>query len=318
MVDSPDEREFYIGELFFGPYIDYDLTFNTTIQPEYEIEKRIRSRVEWKGMTENATITFVDMFQFIDTHEPKNIYGLIEDSEENVHFIECKSNRAASTVKCETLFKTKLNYGPISVISRVDGEDIEHHMAITYKNKPNDVYVYKLTKGALHFVGNVNYIGVFDNVISSMSISRNLLFVVCEVGKRVDVYRLEDLGKVNPTPISRITSTMMKYFGVPYFAPMECETSIYHDEIVFLKTKTGVIALQVDEIGIAILMFTIPMSTSKYEMEISNDNILIFDETEAHLYQLQVPLMRNQHPYHLQSFTNQTFTLGKYSELIAD
>ena len=206
------------------------------------------------------------MFQFIDTHDPKSIYGLIEDSEENVHFIECSSNKAASTIKCDTLFKVDLRFGPIKVISRVDGEDIDHHMAIVYENKPNDVYVYKLTKGELKSVGQVNYLGVFDNIISSMSISRNLLFVTCEIGKRVDVYRLEDLGHPKPTPITRLTSTMMKYFGVPYFAPMECETSIYHDEVLFLKTKTGVLILQVDELGIAVLLYTISMSESQYEM----------------------------------------------------
>lgn len=63
-------------------------------------------------------------------------------------------------------------------------------MAIVYEQKPNDVYVYKLTKGALHYVGFVSYLGVFDNIVSSMSISRNLLFVTSEIGKRVDVYRL--------------------------------------------------------------------------------------------------------------------------------
>ena len=70
----------------------------------------------------------------------------------------------------------------------------------------------------------------------------------------------------------------MRFFGVPYFAPMECQTSIYHSEVLFLKTKTGVMIMQVDEIGIAVLLYTIPMTTSKYEMEISNDNVLIFDE----------------------------------------
>lgn len=209
-------------------------------------------------------------------------------------------------------------YGPIKVISRVDGEDIDHHMAIVYKNKPNDVYVYKLTKGALTFVGSVNYLGVFDNIISSMSISRNLLFVTCEIGKRVDVYRLQDLTHAKPQPITRLTSTMMRYHGIPYFAPMECETSIYHDEVLFLKTKTGVIVMQVDEIGFAIVLYTIPMQTSSYEMEISDDNVLIFTATEAHLWQLQVPLTQNHAPFHLQTFKNQSFTLGKYSDLISD
>ena len=47
VVDSPDERELYVGPFFFGPYLSYDVTFNTTTKPTYEIEKRIRSTVRW-------------------------------------------------------------------------------------------------------------------------------------------------------------------------------------------------------------------------------------------------------------------------------
>lgn len=62
----------------------------------------------------------------------------------------------------------------------------------------------------------------------------------------MDVYRLADLGAITPQPINRITSQMMKFMGIIYFAPMEAETSIYHDDILFIKSKTGIIVTQVD------------------------------------------------------------------------
>lgn len=134
-----------------------------------------------------------------------------------------------SAVNCTTLYQQVHKQGKIKTVSRVDGEDIEHRMALVYEDKPNDVYVYKMTKNEMSFVGQISYNGVFDNNISSMSISRNMLFITTEIGKRVDVYRLEDLGAITPTPIFRINSTVMRYHEVPYFAPMESITSIYHD-----------------------------------------------------------------------------------------
>lgn len=162
------------------------------------------------------------MFQFIDGTDPQNIYGIVQDKSDLIYVIECRPDREASSVKCTTLYKQAHKQGRIKAVSRVDGEDIEHRMALVYESRPHEVFVYKMTKGKLTSVGSVNYNGVFENIVSSMSISRNLLFVTSEIGKRVDVYRLEDIESTVPTPITRITSTMMRYLGVPYFAPMEC------------------------------------------------------------------------------------------------
>lgn len=93
-------------------------------------------------------------------------------------------------------------------------------MAIVFEEDPHEIVIFKLTKNSLTYIGFVKYNSVFENVVSSMSISRDLLFVVSEIGKRMDVYRLQDLGHTQPNPINRITSQMMKFLGVPYFAPM--------------------------------------------------------------------------------------------------
>jgi hypothetical protein len=47
-----------------------------------------------------------------------------------------------------------------------------------------------MTKNSLTYIGFIKYNSVFDNQVSSMSISKNLIFVVSEIGKRMDVYRL--------------------------------------------------------------------------------------------------------------------------------
>jgi hypothetical protein len=38
-------------------------------------------------------------------------------------------------------------------------------------------------------------------------------------------------------------------FGVQYFAPVKTKISIHHDEVAFVQTKTGVMAININEVG---------------------------------------------------------------------
>ena len=78
---------------------------------------------------------------------------------------------------------------------------------------------------------------------------KNQALVTFEYGKRVQVYRIEDLHKAQEKaaePIMTIDSRIMQFFGIQYFSPIATKVSIYHDEVTFLKTKTGVIALNIN------------------------------------------------------------------------
>jgi hypothetical protein len=53
-----------------------------------------------------------------------------------------------------------------------------------------------------------------------------MLLVTFKLGKRVDVYRLEDIQSDDGSwkdvkPIFRITAQVMRFMGVPYFAPVD-------------------------------------------------------------------------------------------------
>jgi hypothetical protein len=78
---------------------------------------------------------------------------------------------------------------------------------------------------------------------------KGLLIIVFELGKRIDVYRVEDINKPRPTPIFVIDHRVMSFFGVNYFAPVLSKVSIHHDEVVFVQTKTGVMAININEAG---------------------------------------------------------------------
>ena len=55
------------------------------------------------------------------------------------------------------------------------------------------VYVYTLSPMQVRFYGSVGYLGTLDNEITSVSINSGLLMVTFKIGKRVDVYKLEDV-----------------------------------------------------------------------------------------------------------------------------
>ena len=44
-----------------------------------------------------------------------------------------------------------------------------------------------------------------------------------------------------------LNSNVMRFFGVSYFAPVDIKISRFHKEVVFLKTKSGVMALNINE-----------------------------------------------------------------------
>lgn len=70
-------------------------------------------------------------------------------------------------------------------------------------------------------------------------------------------------------PIMTIDSRIMAFFGVQYFSPIKVKVSIYHDEVTFLQTKTGLMALNINELGFPELLFNIRTTTSKFDFEVN-------------------------------------------------
>lgn len=47
-----------------------------------------------------------------------------------------------------------------------------------------------------------------------------------------------------------IDHNVMAFFGIKYFAPIDLKVSIHHDEVVFVRTKTGIMAMNINENGL--------------------------------------------------------------------
>lgn len=85
-----------------------------------------------------------------------------------------------------------------------------------------------------------------------MAIAQRKLFVVLEFGKRVEIFELDDIQEPSDVPrlaLPRmvLNSNVMRFFGVSYFAPVNIKVSRFHKEVIFLKTKTGVMAININE-----------------------------------------------------------------------
>lgn len=106
----------------------------------------------------------------------------------------------------------------------------------------------------------------------------------------------------------------MQFFGVDYFAPVDVKVSIHHDEVCFVKTKSGVMAININEDGFPELLFHIPTSTSLYDFEIGFDDLVIITPQATSIYRLTRPLSRSEPPY-LKNKLNGDYSLNEYSEI---
>lgn len=89
--------------------------------------------------------------------------------------------------------------------------------------------------------------------MTGVSITMNgLVIFTFEYAKKLEVYRLTDLhsSMSSPKPIMTIDHNVLRFFGVEYFAPIETKVSIYHYEVIFIRSKNGVMAMNINRQGI--------------------------------------------------------------------
>lgn len=127
----------------------------------------------------------------------------------------------------------------------------ERRIAMIFDSAPNTIYVYYFWPLGFGFFGRKDYAGDAGNRVTGVALAEGKLFAVLEFGKRVDIFMLDDIQEStdvprNPQPRMTIDSRVMRFFGVSYFAPVNVKVSRFHKETIFLKTKTGVMALNVN------------------------------------------------------------------------
>lgn len=198
----------------------------------------------------------------------------------------------------------------------------ERRLALVFDKTPNIAYVYYFWDAGFGYYGKKEYAGDAWSRLSGVTINKGKLFCTLEVSKKIEIYNLNDLldegsGPIKPYPIFNMTSNVMRFFGIEYWAPVDTKVSPFHDEALFVKTKIGVMAINVNEMGFPELLFHVPTDNVMYDFEVNEQNLLIIDQDRTELYHLYTPLRRSAQPY-LRETVSSKFSLNEYSELTSD
>lgn len=156
----------------------------------------------------------------------------------------------------------------------------QRRLAIVFDNAPHTVFVYYFWPEGFGYFGRKDYAGVASEMVTGVALSKSKLFVVLEYGKRVDIFSLDDIVEQtdqprNAVPRMVLNSNNMRFFGVEYFAPVNVKVSKFHNEAIFLKTKTGVMVMNVNEDALPELLYIIPTINIRYDFEVNHEQLLI-------------------------------------------
>ncbi len=166
------------------------------------------------------------------------MYGLIQVVEESTknetkptytaHYVHCRINvldrEETHSLNCRIISSTRFGMGRIILASQMF--DIhERRLALVFDESPNAVYVYYFWAAGFGYYGRKVYAGDAWSMLSGVTINKGKLFCVLEISKKIEVYSLNDLrdqgaGPVRAYPILNITSEIMRFFGIDYWAPV--------------------------------------------------------------------------------------------------
>jgi hypothetical protein len=116
----------------------------------------------------------------------------VQDITNMTYYIVCQTHFLRQELNCRTITQRNLERGVITNISQIINPN-ERRIALTFTEQPDVVYVYTLSTMMIRFYGSVSYLGTLENEITSVSINSGLLMVTFKIGKRIDIYRLEDI-----------------------------------------------------------------------------------------------------------------------------
>jgi hypothetical protein len=205
------------------------------------------------------------MFTEVNDKElkPESVYGLVQTGQKSSsqtlytsYYINCKINvmdrDELHHLNCRVVQNPSRFSGLGKILSTSQMFDPkQRRIAILFDSAPHSIYVFYFDADGFTYFGRKDYAGVGSDIVTGVAISKGKLFAVLEYLKRVDVFLLDDLIQYNNAtavkPRMTINSHVMHFFGVEYFAPVDIKVSRFHNEAIFLKTKTGVMALNVNE-----------------------------------------------------------------------
>ena len=87
--------------------------------------------------------------------------------------------------------------------------------------------------------------------------------------------------------------------------------------MAFIKTKSGILAVNINNYGLPELIFNIETKTAMYDFELTFNSLLLITQTHFEMYRLITPLRRHQPFFLLQKYDG-NYTLSDYREVDSD
>ena len=267
---------------------------------------------------------FVEIWESED--KPSEVLGFIQTEDKGplkteymLHLVACKidifGKEKTYHLFCSEKSSQKSEHGKVIHASQMF-DPRNRRIAMVFDSAPHTVYVFYVWPDGFAYYGEKEYPGDAGNQVTGIAIERGKVFVVLEYAKRVDVFSLEDIHNLgpdvkNPQPQLEINNRVMRFYGVKYFAPVGIKVSRFHTEFIFLKTKTGVMAISVNDDYVPELVFTLETRNIEYDFEINRDRGLIISEDHVEFWEIYPPLRRIKPPaYRYKQPT--AFELGHY------
>lgn len=117
-------------------------------------------------------------------------------------------------------------------------------LAYSTNAHPNQIFINDFTYRRR--VAELEFPEGYAGQINSMEITSRYMFIVQKYIKTILVYDLDRCLARNCSAIYKIDVFLMAKIGVKYFNPLEVYTSIFHPEVIFIRTPTSVLILDVD------------------------------------------------------------------------
>lgn len=143
---------------------------------------------------------------------------------------------------------------------------LQYHHMIAYSTEEHGNRIFINDNTARRRLAELDFEDGFAGTVSSIEITGRFLFVVQRFIKTILVYSLDRCLEGDCTPVYKIDVFMMYKLGVKYFNPLEVYTSIFHPEVIFIRTPNSVLVLDAGRQGKPTLLGEVVSdATSKHD-----------------------------------------------------
>lgn len=210
-VDAPDDAEFNLQYEFFGRNISYNVVTNnvdnktnSTVKPDAYVEKYVKATLNFPPEIDQANIVYYEIFleaSLEELDDRNEIYGIAQVQETANSFpifyfvcvVQSDAEFINPVLRCRTISKSNLSMGKIVAMSQMYDQKMRI-ASMVFSNEDTTVYLYHFTPTGFEYYGHKKFGYNFEHQMTSVEVTaKGQLIVTFEFGKRLEVYKVEDI-----------------------------------------------------------------------------------------------------------------------------